>query len=91
VKSYAISYRKGRREMKWRVARSAGAAEAVPSYPFLPTVSRPYHVLISRLPQHRDRVPSGAGYRFTEHGESRPRRRWQGVVGARSSKRSGEP
>ena len=60
---------------------------------FLPTVSLPLpHALpVCRLPQRRDRVPSGAGYWATKHSESRPRRRRGMAAGARSSERSGEP
>jgi hypothetical protein len=43
------------------VAQSAGVAKSVPTSPFLPTVSHPQGVPVSRLPQRRDRVPSGAG------------------------------
>ncbi len=66
------------------MALPAGAAETVPRPPLLPTVSFPRRVhLACRLPQRRDRVPSGAGCRSTEHGESRPRRRW-GEEGGRA-------
>ncbi len=64
--------RKGGKE-----ALSAGAADAVPTSCSPADCEPPLlHALpVCRLPQRRDRVPSGAGYSFTEHGESRPRRR----------------
>jgi hypothetical protein len=63
------------------VALSAGAAEAVPTSFFLPNVSR--------LPQRRDRVPSGAGCWFTEHSESRPRR-WRSEERGRARRSEAE-
>src|SRR5260221_12520671 len=71
------------------VALSAGAAEAVPTFFSLPDVSRPRVVLVSRLPQRRDRVPSGAGCWFTKHGESRPRR-WKGGEKGRARRSEAE-
>jgi Family of unknown function (DUF6262) len=44
----------------WRVAWPAGAAQAVPT-PLLPADREPFSSRACRLPQRRDRVPSGAG------------------------------
>jgi hypothetical protein len=44
-------------------ACSAGAAESVPTYLLLLDVSSPLSVPVSRLPQHRDRVPCRCGLR----------------------------
>ncbi len=58
------------------VALPAGAAQTVPTS-FSPAdreTPLPRALPVCRLPQRRDRVPSGAGYRSKEHGESRPRR-----------------
>src|SRR5262249_48491909 len=54
-----------------------------PSRSLLSTVSFLCRVPACSLPQRRDRVPSGAGCWFTEHGESRPRRRKGRRVGPR--------
>jgi hypothetical protein len=65
---------------------STGFAQVAPTSSFLPTCVMPTDACrlpASRLPQRRDRVPSGAGYLSTEHSESRPRRRRCGAEGAR--------
>jgi hypothetical protein len=65
------------REGKGRRPAQLEPPKRSPRPPLLPTVSLPLLSawLVSRLPQRRDRVPSGAGYQATEHDESRPRRK----------------
>src|SRR5579884_2576971 len=62
---------------------SAGAAEAVPTSFSAANVSLPlpYAFLVCRLPQRRDRVPSGAGYAFqstASQGRAGGRAWWRG-------------
>jgi hypothetical protein len=45
------------------VAQSAGVAESVPPFLFLPDVSSSRRTPVSRLPQRRDRVPFRCGLR----------------------------
>src|SRR6266516_18147 len=57
----------------------------------LPTVNLPLlsALPVCRLPQRRDRVPSGAGCGLTEHSESRPRR-WKSEEWGRARRSEAE-
>ncbi|HLZ63781.1 MAG TPA: hypothetical protein VKR06_43180 [Ktedonosporobacter sp.] len=68
------------------MARSAGVAEAVPTFILLPDVSSPLCVPVSRLPQRRDRVPFRCGPRVRRAQRVKAARGGRlGAEGARSS------